>query len=224
MNGLYLFFLFNLFLLQCNSSKDTKDDEYCDRIVSKIDQLFLDYYKVDLDGGHNQIDSALYLVDSILFRCEKYNTVMIFNKIMFLSMKNEFSEVVNFIESLDKTYLLNQTILLNRFKAMQAQSEGDMITRDKLIKEIVTELTDSISKHHAEIDSILCLSDIKEITGNKNILTVYQYYYYRAQIEGVGKISDELDSIQEKRNINRYFFDNFLKPTIYNDFMVYSGI
>jgi len=222
----FLFLLSGLFFLQCTFLKNTNEDVNCDRIASKIDQLYIDYYGVDLGENYNRIDSALCLIDSVLFRCEKYNLKMISNKMIFLSMKNNFSEAIDFIQSLDEDimYPLNKSVLLKRFKAMQAQSEGDMKTRNKLITKIVTELTDSISKHHIEIDSVFCLPNSLEIMQNKNILIILQYYYYKSQIVGADKVSNELDSMQERLNGNKEFFNDILNPILKRDFMSYDGI
>ncbi len=49
-----------------------------------------------------------------------------------------------------------------------------------------------------------------------------QYYYYRAQLEGIDKICIEIESLQ--RNLDDTIFDSPLKPNKEDNFMIFNGI
>jgi hypothetical protein len=209
---------------QCSNATKARQDDNCKQIGEKIGILLFDY-KVYRDTTYARLDTALNLIDSIFCNCPKYYVGLSTSKLKILCFEKRYSEAIDYIKSLDDIKLrplLKKSILLNRFYAMQSQYKGDTISRNKFIKGIVVELRDTFS--NVKIDSILQLPNDLDIIRSGKGFTLMQYYYYRAQIEGVNKISNELDSFQKRINGNPKFFNRLLKKPLEDDFMEFNGI
>lgn len=222
----YFTILLNILVFcQCSSATSVEKDQRCKQIGERANKLLLEYMFLE-DTTFARLDTALFLIDSIICDCPKYYAGLSTSKLKILCLKKEYSEAISYTQTLNekRIYPQNKSILLKRFYAMQSQYKGDTISRNKFIKEIVIELRDSVSNYSAEIDSVLQLPNVLDILKSDKWLIVTQYYYYRAQIEGVNKMYDELDSFQKRINGNQKFFNLLLKKPLEDDFMEFNGI
>ena len=105
---------------------------------------------------------------------------------------------------------------------MESQQKGDTASRNKYIRAIIAELKDSLS--NIKIDSVLQESNELNIIQKGKGFTLTQYYYYRSQIEGVDKISIELDAYQKRISGNKKFFDFMLKKSLNDNYMDFNGL
>lgn len=219
-----IIFLSIIFSQECRGA-NKENEERCERLSEKVNILYFEYSFFN-DTTYTRLDSALCLIDSLTSVCDKYYVGLSTTKIKILSLKKEYMEAIGFINTLEKDKILplNKSILLKRFYAMKAISNGDSISFNKYLKSIVEELKVNMTENSKEIDSVFRLPNILDITKNRHVYSVIQYYYYRSQIEGSTKISLELDSIQQRTNGNIEFFDNMLKKNLDNDFMSFNGI
>ena len=231
MRNVLLFSIFvSVFMFfQCKTVNTNKvDDEDCERMAIKVSELINDYFLIDNEQSYFRLDSALVLIETMfLYDCNPYKFNLVTRKILTLSLKNDFEKALDFIrETNDSLFLAPylKSIYLKRVKAMQAQVQGDMSLRNKLIYDIVVELRNYLSIPSAKIDSILAQKDIQDIFKYEKHIAICQYYFYRAQIEGVDNILNELDSLQQSINGNQEFFDDFLRIFILADFMFFDGL
>ncbi len=166
-------------------------------------------YVVEKDTTFIRLDSALRIIDTMMCDCRKYYAGLVSTKLQILSVKQEYIQALNFIRDLDEKeiYPLNKLILLKRFEAIQAQSEGDIMKKNRLISEIVHHLKDNVLKDTTKINSILQIPDELEIMQHIESHDIIRLYYYRTQTEGVDKIQNELDSLQKAINGNQIFFE-----------------
>lgn len=216
--------LLNIILFcQCSSATSTEKDQRCKQMGERANKLRLEYIFFK-DTTFARLDTALYLIDSIICDCPKYYAGLSISKLKILCLKKEYSEAISYTNTLNEKgiYPQNKSVLLKRFYAMQSQYKGDTILRDKFIKEIVIELRDTLS--NIKIDSILQMPNDLDILRSGKGFTLMQYYYYRAQIEGIDKIRNELDSYQKRINGNQKFFNGLLKKTLEDDLMEFNGI
>jgi len=166
-------------------------------------------YVTEQDTTFIRLDSALNLIDTMMYECKKYYAGLVSNKLQILSAKKEYAIALKFINCLDEKEIspLRKFILLKRFEAMQAQIENDTIQKNKLIMEIIGYLKSDLLNDSTGIKTILQLPKVLDIMQHKESLYIIQLYYYRAQIEGASKILNELDSFQQKINGNSDFFE-----------------
>ena len=221
----YIFLFLSIIFCQGCSGINKESEKRCKQLGERANKLYFEY-SFFKDTTFTRLDSALCLIDSVIGNCDKYYVGLTSTKLKILSLKKDYSEAINFINTLEKNkiYPLNKPILLKRFYAMQSLNKGDTISHDKYIKSIIVELKDTMSNHSQEIDSILKLPNLLDITKNRQIFSIIQYYYYRSQIEGETKISCELDSTQQTIQGNKEFFDVVLKKILKDDFMSFNGI
>ena len=220
----YFIILLNILIFcQCSSATIIEKDQRCKQIGERANKLRLEYLFLK-DTTFARLDTALSLIDSIICDCPKYYAGLSTSKLKILCLKKEYSEAISYTKTLNEKGIYPQTksVLLKRFYAMQSQYKGDTISRNKFIKGIVIELRDTLS--NVKIDSILQLPNDLDILRSGKGFILMQYYYYRAQIEGVNKISNELDSFQKRINGNQKFFNRLLKKPLEDDFMEFNGI
>jgi len=212
-----------LVFCQCSSATNAEKDRRCKQMGEKANKLRLEYMFLK-DTTFARLDTALYLIDSIICDCPKYYAGLSISKLKILCLKKEYSEAISYTNTLNEKgiYPQNKSVLLKRLYAMQSQNKGDSASRNKYLKDIVIELRDTLS--NIKIDSVLQLPNDLDILRYGKGFTLMQYYYYRAQIEGVNKIRNELDSYQKKINGNQKFFNGLLKKPLEDDFMTFNGI
>ena len=158
-----LILLLTLVLSQCVSAPETNNAP-CDK--SEINnQKSADYYaKYYMDGDQSHLDSALFYIDEVLGSCEKYAGLLSLRKLSILSVKRDYSQALQFIETFDEEIFSDlpyfQNLLKNRFNAMKSQAEGDFDMRDYYLKSSIEEINKFLSMNKTKGDSLLGLSDI----------------------------------------------------------------
>ena len=210
-------------LVQCNPKGNSSIDRAeCERLSTKTQELINNYLFFDEGRSYARLDSALVIIDSISGKCGEYNSNISLRKLVILLLKQEYSQAVKYAELLSDSIVSPdyKSLIIDRFKAMEAQANGDTILKNQLLRTIISNLKYKLPKH--EIDSVLQLKDANSIMKYEKIVPLMQYYYYRAQLEGVDKICIELDSLQ--RNWDDSFYDSPLKPKMEDNFMVFNGI
>jgi hypothetical protein len=194
------------------------ENENCEQLIVKVQELINYYYFYDEGISTTKLDSALQIIDSIEGKCGKYDANICCAHLMILSIKSEYRKGLKYAKSLDDKLFTSQykSVIIHRFKAMIAQSENDNISKKKHIKDIISILKSQINQ--AEMDSILLLSNADEIIKMPKFWLLFQYYYYRAQLEGYDIINKEIDSLQ----VNWVKQEEYspLKPSD-DDFMIF---
>jgi hypothetical protein len=222
MNYRAIFLIFTLLLAipQCVSSN--KQCEQCEKNNHNSIRC-LNEFIVDNDISH--LDSALFYIDEIFGKCTQYDLQLAMRKLGIYSYKSDMYKAILFIDSLDCTlfYLpYYKNLLLNRFKAMSAQEQGDILNRNVFLSNIIIELEQFISSNKDEINAFMQLSNISDILQHRYNIVPMQLYYYKAQIDGIDKIEYEIDSLQRSINGNEKYFE-IMKEYLHGDFMYFGG-
>lgn len=211
-----------LLFSQCVSSLEKKDN-ICEKNIQRSSDLCTEYY---MDNNSIHLDSALFYIDEVLGSCEEYDGFMQLRKLSILSMKQDYSNALLFIETFEENLYGNmpyfQNLLKNRFNAMKSQSEGDTVLRDYYLNFIIKELEEYISLNKEKVDSLLKLSNANKILESPLSSAVIQYYYYRSINEGIENVENELVSTQKSIGGNNEFFD-IIMSSFQEDFMVFIG-
>jgi len=216
-------FLIALLFFQCASKKDENIPK-CEQINQETAELIHEFY---LDNNHSHLDSALKYIDNYLEKCKEYELLFSLRKLSILSLKKEYSDALMFIETFedkmfgDLSYF--KTILLYRFKAMQAHSDGKIKNRDDYLDSIIKELDKFILDNKNEVDSLLQLDDIEDILSNSLSTTLMQYYYYKSILEGHEKVQSEIYSVFDKKEGNKDFYEMII-TTFNEDFLIFTGM
>lgn len=180
-----------------------------------------------LEGNCAYLDSALYYIDEVYGKCEGINLLLTYRKLGIFSLQCKFSEAIELISAIDEKsfgeFKCLKEVLSDRFKAMQAQNEGDTLSRELYLKSMVQRLTSVISSNKEEIDKIISDVEIADILNNPYATVFMQLYYYKAQLFGVDDTMMELDALQKSLNGNNDFFDA-VKGFLNEDFMIFSGV
>lgn len=204
---------------QCSASYSNKfKEDNCDIVALKIQNLFIDY---QIDNLENKLDTIMSILDTISEECPKYNANFSLQRIVVFSFKHDYQQGLKCAELLDDTLIGNtyKFVVVNRFKAMIAQEKGDFGTKNKYINEIVDTLKKQLPEN--EIDSVMKFQNADSIVHYKKWMYLYQYYYYRAQIEGTEKINKYLDSKYNDVD-DKYLWT--IRPKGEDDFMIFTGI
>jgi len=222
----YILFLFSIFVFtQCSSSHSNNiEKDNCDSIAWKIAYLFNDYQLYDMENKLD-LDTIITMLDTAIGQCPKYDAFFSVQRIIVFSFKHDYQQGLKYAELLNDT-LVNSTyisstykfVVVNRFKAIIAQERGDFLAKNQYINEIIDTLKKQLPDN--EIDSVMKFQNADSIAHYKKWVYLQQYYYYRAQIEGVEKINQYLDSKYNDVD-NRYLWA--IRPQD-DDFMIFTGI
>jgi hypothetical protein len=219
----YKIFVTFLIIGKCNSTSENVD--WCETINQKT----MDYiYNFQMFEDTLYLDSALVFTDSALNNCEseKFNLTLTFRKLDILTKKQDYSGAISFVKSIDKPLISDlpyyNEYLVNRYKAMKNQSEGDMIARNSLIRTNINELQQFITKNRKKIDSLYHSESFDEILQNSLHFPPVQYYYNKSIIYGNDSIKAELDLLKMEKNINQKYV-NFINNVLENDFLNFIG-
>jgi hypothetical protein len=128
---------------------------------------------------------------------------------------------------LEYAELLNDTlvgstykfVVVNRLKAMMAQEKGDFVSKNKYLYEIVDTLKRQLPEN--EVDSVMKFQNADSIVHYNKWMFLQQHYYYLAQIKGIEKVNEYLNS---KYND---FDDKYLwviRAKDDDDFMIFTRI
>ena len=219
----YILLLLSAFVFaQCSASHSSKIKECdCDSIAWKIAYLFNDYQMYSIDS---KLDTIMSILDTVSGKCPKYNANFSLQKIVVFSFWHDYQQGLKYAQLLNDT-LINSTyisstykfVVVNRFKAMIAQEKGDLSAKNQYISEIIDTLKKQLPDN--EIDSVMKFQNSDSIAHYKKWIYLCQYYYYRAQIEGVEKINQYLDSKYNDVN-DKYLWA--IRPKD-DDFMIFTG-
>ena len=210
--------------MECSISTVSKnnDNAECDSISLKISHLMNDYYMIDNEQSFIRLDSALAIIDSIEGKCEKFNAVNSLRRLIILSIKHEYANALEYAEQLNDP-LIGETyksVVVNRFRAMVAMEKGEIDTKDQYIRDIINLLKLQFSEN--EINTILQSCSIDSIIKTPKYTYLKQFYYYRTQLEGIDRITDELRLIigncEEENLLEMLTFD------LSENFMIFTGI
>jgi hypothetical protein len=195
-------------------------------------------YQLDNDVSH--LDSALYYINEVFdecVECRKYAFLLGMRKVCLYSIKNEYENAINFSDTLYEKDIITEyykNILFNRFKAMEAQINGDTLIKNVYLKNAFSEIEQFFISHKPSIDSFLNMPyitayeqselhyEVSELQKQYIIIPV-QYYYYKSQIEGIDKVKAEVDSLQKAINGDEQYFET-IRIMLEEDFMRFMGI
>jgi hypothetical protein len=207
-----------LFFYNCDHFT-INESSLCEMIAEKTNELILDFY---LEDDFSKLDSALIYINEGIENCKDYERLFSLRKLGILSLRQNFSDALLFIEKSNDSVLIEKNFLFNRFLAMQAQFAGDMAKRNAYLKEIIKDLDMLLASNDKEIKSLLTLTDVSEILNSSFTTTLMQYYYYKSILEGSEYIKSELDLHYKNRIISEEFFD-IMTSTFDEDFLVFIG-
>lgn len=221
MGRITLFIIVVLSFCQCVSDK--KDDEWC----KKMNQKSTDYiFNFQMSGDSVFLDSALYCTNEALKNCSEFNMLLSFRKLGILSIKRDFPQAISFINTFEGPMVIElpyyNNYLLNRFKAMNYQWEGDTLRRNIALKTIIVDIDGFVSQNKKGIDSLFNLKDIQDILKNPLHFAPVQYYYIKSILCGNKNVQTELDSLQKVKGGNSEYFE-FISESLNNDFMYFVG-
>ncbi|MDR1347406.1 MAG: hypothetical protein LBJ63_03110 [Prevotellaceae bacterium] len=181
-----------------------------------------------------------HYINEVFDDCEKYQPLLGMRNVVIYSIKNEYLNSINFLDTLLEKEIITQfykNILTNRFNAMNAQYNGDTVSKKKYVQQAFNEVEQFCILNKSKIDSFLNmpyvtayevnelnykLSELQEKYLQYNFVLL-QYYYYKAQIEGIDKVKSEIDSLQNAVNGDEKYFE-ILRITIEEDFMRFIGL
>ena len=209
-----------LFFYQCSSNKKytkVKCEEYNEKSYEFLNSFFI-------DNDTLLLDSSSFYVYQAINNCEEYNKIIIFRELTILSLKHDYDKALLFIDKyvweMDELPYY-KSVLKKRFRAMELQSKGNMIERNKYLKSAVTEIDEFIVLNKTKVESLF-KKDIKDILINPLHMAIIQNYYYKSLLYGSESIKKELDSIQKSDDTNKDFIE-MLKDFMDEDFMVFNG-
>lgn len=204
--------------IQCNTQEQV---DKCHINNEKSARCILEY---QMTGNTTCLDSALFYINEVFGACQNdYGLAL--RKVAIYTEKRDYEQAIDFIDSLDRRlYYLPyyKNLVLNRVKAMKAQSEGDPVTRNKFINAIILEVGDYMVQHKNEIDSFIKLPNIQSILTSRFNMIPIQYYYYKSMVEGIDKTKSQVDSLQRAISGNEEYFE-MIKGYMEEDFMVFKG-
>lgn len=200
-----------------------KDKDWCE----KMNQKSADYiYNFQMSDNSAYLDSALVCVDKSLKECGEFKQILSFRKLDILSKKYDYQEAISFIKSFDNPLFKDlpyyNNYLLNRYKAMSQQFNGDIEKRDYYLKITIGDLEQFILQNEEEIDLMFNLTDVNDILGNPLHFVIPQYYYSKSILYGYDSVKIELDSLQKLKGGNSEYYD-FILVCLENDFMDFVG-
>jgi len=223
MNKLLVIFI--IVIVQCNSQngKNVKSEiDTCEKYKVKTGKLIENFY---LNGDTTSLDSAIYYIDIAIERCPEKKFFNL-RKLSILSLKQEFSKAINLINNLEDTLFTDMPyyndVLLMRFKAMKAQSEGNMQERDMYINRIIKRINMFLYENEQKVDFLLRSSNTSEILENPLATALTQSYYYKSLVKGKNVIKSELKEKQKSNDLNEDFII-YLTTVLDEDFMIFIG-
>jgi hypothetical protein len=212
-----------LSMCRCNLKNDEIVKSCDDYNIISAECITRFYY----DNDFKHLDTALIYLDDALINCKKFNKLFSLRKLSILSIKQEFSQAILFIDSFEKDFNGDlpyyKNLLKNRFIAMQAQHENKFEIRDSCLNIGINEIELFLSNKKTQLDSLLKQQEIDSILSNPISTAITQYYYYKSIVEGRDKITNEIFDKQIEISGNKDFFD-YLKICLEEDFMNFIGI
>ena len=209
----YLLLLMLSFVFLCCSNRHSatqEDDNYRIHNDSIIDAKLLSlYFEVKRDPCSSYIDSAMNVIDSMLYENrnkEEKQVKYAIQKVLFLTLVNKMDSAVSFVtkdksvkwEMLGGPYF--KDILKYRLLAMKAKENNDTCLFKDHIKEALGLVEKYISENEEEYASSLRTS-IQEQNG-KYLLTINEHIYYTFLLYGQEEADKRLMMYQEKYKLS----------------------
>lgn len=218
-----LLFIIIVVLSLCQCVSGRKDDEWC----KKMNQRSADYiFNFQMSKDSVFLDTALYCTEEALNSCIKLKKLLSFRKLGILSMRHDYPQAISFIETFEDPMIKElpyyNNYLLNRFKAMSYQWEGDTLKCNTVLRTTMINIGTFISQNSKSIDYLFNTNDLNEILKNPLHFALVQYYYIKSVLYGCAKVQVELDSLQKIRGGNPALYD-FITTTMNADFMDFVG-
>ena len=225
---LYLFasrltlYCISIFIL--HSCQDAKEIS-CKEINEKISSFYYQY-QIELENSELFLDSTLFYINIGIENCKELKTKFLMNKLSILSIKQNYSEAINLIETFNKLLIPKlpyyKPLLLNRFKMMYAIKNNNTKEKKKYLKRCNILLSNFIEENRKDVDILLQQPKVELILDNLLGTAITQYYYYKSlkNSEGVKK---ELKILSKTENVNTEFID-LLYIVIQTDIMDFNGI
>ena len=215
-----LLILWFLCICKCSASKADVNEitnDRCDSIALKIQYLFSDYQEY---GEEYKLDSIIQIINTISGKCHKYDANFYLQRIIAFSFKGDYSRCLEYAQLMNDSIFgyTYKTVIINRFKAMIAQKNGDIGKKNKYINTIIKTLKEELPER--EVDSVLRLQNADSIVRYKKITFLSQYYYYLSQIQGIDEVNSYLDKKYGDTDNNHMWV---IKPKNI-DFMIFTGI
>ena len=219
-----LIILLFIFFTQCTSP--SVENKTIDKCAEYNEKSAICYSNYDMNGDEQCLDSALFYIEEIINDCENYVGILSIRKLSILSVKQEYTKALQFIETFEKELFSDlpyfQNLLKNRFIAMRFQADGDITSRDMSLTQSVEEIKKYLIINNVKVDSLLKLPDIENILEDPISTALIQYYYYRSITEGIDNIEAELTNEKNDNNWNKEFCE-YIIDYFSEDLMVYSG-
>ena len=204
-----------MLLCACRQQPIISEKE-CDSIIISAVNNINDYY---FTNNRACLDSALLYLNQADGRCEKYKYDIAIHKTHALFLRQEYQKAINTLKKIDDNalpFVEYKDVIKYKIKAGQALHEGKSQKQQECYKEIVTAYEKYFKREKSQLDSVLCLSDIKSITSTAWEIFLSENYYYKSKIKHKNDVLLELDSMQKAINGNAVYFDR-LKEIVTGD-------
>lgn len=223
LSALFMLFVCLTNCFQQHSLKIISDD-YCDSCNKWSGYYF--YHRYYLEGKENCLDSALFLINEALSRCEEKRYDMSIRKLAVLCGKQEYDEAIMFMDSINfagHDYSCYETIIRKRIYAMKYQSVEDIHERNRYLQEIIDILDNYLVQNSNIVDSVWKNMDWRY--DDSIVLATTQYYYYLSILKGGKFTYSKLDTLFNNGRINQTGLEILQNACASRgEFMLFKGI
>ena len=198
-------------------------DDYCDSCNKWSGYYF--YHRYYLEGKENCLDSALFLIDEALSRCEEKRYDMSIRKLAVLCGKQKYDEAILFMDSISfagQDYSCYKQVVFNRIHAMKYQYAEEIPQRNLYLQETVDLLHDYLSKNKLRVDSVWL--NHNESSHDSLWLATFQYYHYFSILNGYKNSIKELDSLYNNHLMNEYCHERLVNESECAQLRLFLGI
>lgn len=222
LSALFMLFVCLTNCFQQHSLKIVSDD-YCDSCNKWSGYYF--YHRYYLEGKENCLDSALFLINEALSRCEEKRYDMSIRKLAVLCGKQEYDEAIMFMDSISfagQDYSCYKQVVFNRIHAMKYQYAEEIPQRNLYLQETVDLLHDYLSKNKLGVDSVWL--NHNESSHDSLWLATFQYYHYFSILNGYKNSIKELDSLYNNHLMNEYCHERLVNESECAQLRLFLGI
>ena len=198
-------------------------DDYCDSCNKWSGYYF--YHRYYLEGKENCLDSALFLINEALSRCEEKRYDMSIRKLAVLCGKQKYDEAILFMDSISfagQDYSCYKQVVFNRIHAMKYQYAEEIPQRNLYLQETVDLLHDYLSKNKLRVDSVWL--NHNESSHDSLWLATFQYYHYFSILNGYKNSIKELDSLYNNHLMNEYCHERLVNESECAQLRLFLGI
>ena len=222
LSALFMLFVCLTNCFQQHSLKIVSDD-YCDSCNKWSGYYF--YHRYYLEGKENCLDSALFLINEALSRCEEKRYDMSIRKLAVLCGKQKYDEAILFMDSISfagQDYSCYKQVVFNRIHAMKYQYAEEIPQRNLYLQETVDLLHDYLSKNKLRVDSVWL--NHNESSHDSLWLATFQYYHYFSILNGYKNSIKELDSLYNNHLMNEYCHERLVNESECAQLRLFLGI